>query len=84
MTDKLKPCPFCGGEATHGAEVIFSRSGSKNPTGATVVRCSAMCWGKCRAYMFFEYVADKTIKNPIQTGMRLIAKQWNRRVDNER
>ena len=84
MTDKLKPCPFCGGEATHGAEVIFSKSGSKNPTGATVVYCVAQCWGKCRARMSFEYVADKTIKNPTQTGMRLIAKQWNRRVENDR
>ena len=81
---ELKPCPFCGGEATHGAEVVFARSGSRNPTGATVVRCSAMCWGKCRANMSFEYVADKTVKNPTQTGMRLIAKQWNTRTPKER
>lgn len=81
---ELKRCPFCGGEATHGAEVIFSRSGSRNPTGATVVRCSAMCWGKCRANMSFEYIADKTVKNPTQTGMRLIAKQWNTRTPKER
>jgi hypothetical protein len=34
--------------------------------------------------MSFEYVADKTVKNPTQTGMRLIAKQWNTRAPKER
>ena len=82
--DKLKPCPFCGGDATHGAEVIFGRSGSNNLMGATVVRCSAMCWGKCRANMSFEYVADKTVKNPTEAGMRMIAKQWNTRTNSNR
>ena len=80
---KLKNCPFCGGEATHGAEAILARSGSLNPTGATVVYCSAMCWGKCRASMSFEYVADQTVKNPVETGMKMIAKQWNKRVKSQ-
>lgn len=81
--DKLKPCPFCGGDAAHGADVIFARSGSHNSMGATVVNCTAMCWGKCRARMSFEYVADKTVKDPCKVGMRMIAKQWNTRTQND-
>ena len=77
---KLKKCPFCGGEAEHGAEIIFNRSGSNNPMGATVVNCVAMCWGKCRARISFEYIADKTVKNPAETGMRMVAKLWNTRT----
>ena len=38
-------------------------------------------WEKCRARMEFYYSAGKDVKNPIKTGMRLIAKQWNRRVE---
>lgn len=74
---ELKPCPFCGGEAAHGAEVVRAES----DCNATVVYCVAMCWGKCRARMSFKYSASKEVKDPIKTGMRMIAKQWNRRAN---
>lgn len=67
MTDKLKPCPFCGGEA-YIDEHSFYNDKTKGFTDHSYgVLCS-----KCFAQSSQSYETKKEAKQ-----------MWNRRVENE-
>ena len=66
-SDRLKPCPFCGGDADFGA--IDSNDGDSNAGGHFVQCCNSAC-GASSALIF-----------PLMDGVRdLLLERWNKRV----
>lgn len=70
MIDKLKPCPFCGGNA----EIITGVSRGVPANSYACVRCKD-CDGGTRAFDDVEHNAEFIYK-AIQA--------WNRRTNNEK
>lgn len=65
MTDKLKPCPFCGKEATTSEEEYIKGRIKKLPRGVGWIGCQ-----RCRVFM--DYVHG-------DRGKRLAIEAWNTR-----
>ena len=68
MNDKLKPCPFCGGEPNQDREEIFCDCcGVKMPI-------SAYSWGEMgKKYGYPTY----------EEALKQMREDWNRRVNDE-
>jgi Lar family restriction alleviation protein len=71
MTDKLKPCPFCGGDA-----VLYNQSSKYTDRNSYLVNCSN-CSCRTREFAYYEIKARR------ETEQKAI-EAWNRRVDNDR
>ena len=71
MTEKLKSCPFCGGEAKlkHG----FPSQQGHNRRSAFIQCKKCMAKSKTRYKLEFESIEEND---------RLVVKAWNRRTDN--
>ena len=78
MTDKLKPCPFCGGE------VEIAQMGSSWRMQWFITRG----WGKnqcsCRVFMESEDFHRNDTTELKQKIKEKLINDWNRRADNER
>ena len=70
MTEELKTCPFCGGEA-------YARfdTGGKTLQGYASVECK-----KCGAVPYVHKVYGGL---PRETAVAGVIKEWNRRADND-
>ena len=66
MFEELKPCPFCGGEATTSEKEIKQEILKQQPYGWGWVGCQS-----CRVFMNWSN-GDR--------GKRLAIEAWNRRV----
>lgn len=69
MSEKLKPCPFCGGKAT-----VFLIPQGLRSAGLYTVGCTedAMCFGNLN-HVAMVFVTRK-----------LAEETWNRRADNDK
>jgi Lar family restriction alleviation protein len=68
MSDKLKPCPFCGGEAE-----LFLRSCNGVPSGDVVTEAEITC-NKCDV-KFTRWALNKI------WAKKSVIEAWNRRVE---
>lgn len=77
MSDELKPCPFCGGEA----ELVDISSGTGKAQFAVV--CGA-CGASSKAYKpFGNYKRSWHKEASVIEAQEYTTKAWNRRVTNE-
>ena len=70
MTDKLKPCPFCGSKATFGEKIVEYYANGTREVIRTERTHNVIC-NVCFAATKY-YPSKETAK-----------KQWNRRADND-
>lgn len=79
MTDNLKPCPFCGGEAA------FREYGNGHKGTGEFTACYEIGCAKCKIYFRFDSVFRLKNGQPIfeTNGYDKCIEAWNRRVDNE-
>lgn len=69
----LKPCPFCGGEASENANLSFCE-------GKTYIEFSAGC-KQCNVFMTYSLrMVSNTPTDNIKDAIQLAAGEWNRRV----
>lgn len=71
MSNKLKPCPFCGSEAR------FRRTKKESMTG----RWDA--WIECKGCYAKPYIYEARIFEKEEEVRERISFQWNRRTNNE-
>ena len=78
--DKLKPCPFCGGEA----EILHVRSGySANPTTIRdefKAGCKS-CEMYTKLYTTNIWIDEKGVLHNEYNGAENATKAWNRRAE---
>lgn len=72
--NELKPCPFCGGEASRGV--------GKACSSDYYYEVQAHC-ERCGAEIRHKYSLSMWTKNPEREAKRYISRLWNRRVDND-
>ena len=78
MTDKLKPCPFCGGE------VELAKMGENERLWWFITRGRGENKCRCRVFMESEdFSVNDTMEFKQRTKKDLI-NAWNRRVENDR
>lgn len=65
--EKLKPCPFCGGEA----ELQYGGRGDRESAGMSFVRCKGCCAIGKKFEVSRKYSSDEEA-----------IEAWNRRADN--
>lgn len=70
---KLKPCPFCGGEAKLKLDFTFQQ---KLVVKQAFVQCR-VCYAKTKTFFYTTYEAWENTK-------RYAVEAWNRRVNDER
>ncbi len=78
MTDKLKPCPFCGGN------VKVAKMGDNGHMWWFITRGSGENKCRCRVFMESE---DFCINDTMEFKQKLkeeLINAWNRRADNDR
>lgn len=79
MSDyKLKPCPFCGGEATFSGYYMDGNA-SHHYAMCGCAKCDIFFYAKPpNAYYSYEFGEQKHIDE----ANRIVIEAWNRRVDN--
>ena len=70
---KLKPCPFCGGEAKTGV------STTRQPLGSDYVEFRVYC-PKCHIDKHRTVNCSNTFEN-VETAMRRATEDWNTSAD---
>lgn len=78
MNDELKPCPFCGGQATI-REYSVGHKGNGTFTASYKCGCE-----KCNISFTreSEFVLEKGLQKFIRNGYDQVKELWNRRVNN--
>ena len=74
---KLKPCPFCGGEATTRVVVIRSEIAGCTDDISFVVGCST-----CHIGQRWD-INDRDSFEDAKTAMQKAIEAWNRRAEND-
>ena len=77
MPNELKPCPFCGGEAS--IALVSSGYGGGEFTASFKVGCSV-----CKIYFMGNsaYRIENGYPRVVQDGYSDVKQKWNRRADN--
>lgn len=73
MAEKLKPCPFCGGEAYTIVKVV-------NGISADTIRFAVKCVN-CNIDQHFDIACADSFEK-VKSAMDKAIDAWNRRVDN--
>ena len=77
MTTKLKPCPFCGGEA-----MIVNPRPFDSFSIIRNARMQILCWGCHNAvdYGHYHKAWDELTDEDVDVIRTICASQWNKRV----
>lgn len=68
MSEELKPCPFCGGEAKLARNYIIIKGKSEKSSWVYCTKCSSKT-------TYF-------LRSKVERYMSTAAEAWNRRADN--
>ena len=73
MADRLKPCPFCGGQ-----QLLHNES---DRYGVIKCACGAKIECKDEPERYTHLIDEIYLRVPAKSGLEIAAEKWNRRVN---